>query len=227
MLILLILISINFIKNFLDYPDLEFYWGEWNSCGKKEGFGIRLTSNGDFYFGTFKNDKMEGLGLYAFVDRTNEINLIDVKNKEMIFKIRSFYSKESNSDNSFNSALTNLDSNRSNNSNKSNNYNSNGNSTSAYNGTVNNSNTNSNDNSSFSSGNNINISIEEKLRKYLIKNNNEENDYFLFIGQFKNDKFEGFGDIYDKTQSFYTGNFKENKITGDGKLVLREKIKKF
>ena len=46
------------ITNSLDNSDIEFYWGEWNSHGKKEGFGIRLSSNGNFYFGTFKNGEL-------------------------------------------------------------------------------------------------------------------------------------------------------------------------
>ena len=72
------------ITNLSDPLDTEFYWGEWNSFGKKEGFGIQLSSNGNFYFGTFKDDKMDGLGLYIFADK----EIIEEKvSKKKNFKI--------------------------------------------------------------------------------------------------------------------------------------------
>ena len=216
------------ITNSLDNSDIEFYWGEWNSHGKKEGFGIRLSSNGNFYFGTFKNDKMEGLGLYAFADKTNEINLSDIKNEKIIFIARTLFSKENNSSkNSGNSGSSKIEfykSFTSNNKNKTPFY---------LSITANNHNHNNSDTISSSNpksinnnnNNNNNISIEEKLREYYIKNENEENDYFLYIGEFKNDKFQGFGDIYDKNQIYYSGIFTDNKITGDGKFKLRNQKK--
>ena len=79
------------ITNLSDPLDTEFYWGEWNSFGKKEGFGIQLSSNGNFYFGTFKDDKMDGLGLYIFADK--EIIEEEVSKKKN-FKINYYYSKK-------------------------------------------------------------------------------------------------------------------------------------
>ena len=79
------------ITNLSDNSDIEFYWGEWNSLGKKEGFGIKLSSYGNFYFGTFKDDKMDGLGIYAFADKgENEENI----SKEINFKKNYFYIKQ-------------------------------------------------------------------------------------------------------------------------------------
>jgi hypothetical protein len=79
------------ITNSLDNSDIEFYWGEWNSYGKKEGFGIRLSSNGNFYFGIFKNDKMEGLGLFAFADKETYEEKIPINKNS---RINYYYSKQ-------------------------------------------------------------------------------------------------------------------------------------
>ena len=79
------------ITNLSDPLDTEFYWGEWNSFGKKEGFGIQLSSNCNFYFGTFKDDKMDGLGLYIFADK-EEIK--EEVSKKQNFKINSYFSKQ-------------------------------------------------------------------------------------------------------------------------------------
>ena len=63
------------ISNLSDPSNFEFYWGKLNFLGKKEGFGIKIFLNGNFYFGTFKNDKMHGLGIYVFADKgENEEN---------------------------------------------------------------------------------------------------------------------------------------------------------
>lgn len=42
----------------------EYYHGCWNSQREKSGFGILITSLNDFYFGTFRSDKLHGLGIF-------------------------------------------------------------------------------------------------------------------------------------------------------------------
>ena len=53
----------------------EIFTGEWLN-GKRHGIGILLFPNGDFYEGSFKNDRMDGFGKYT------------VKNKNKIFRGR-------------------------------------------------------------------------------------------------------------------------------------------
>ena len=80
------------ISNLANPSDFEFYWGQWNSYGKKEGFGMKIFLNGNFYFGTFKDDEMHGLGLYVFADKgENEENKQISKEK---FKDNVYYSKQ-------------------------------------------------------------------------------------------------------------------------------------
>ena len=163
------------ITNLSNPSDIEFYWGEWNSAGKKEGFGIKIFSNGNFYFGTFKDNKMHGLGLYAYADKSSQINLFEIKNKENLFKIKSSFSKN----------YSDLE--------------------------VNN----------FEGGAIPTTTIDEELKQCFVKNLTEQNEYFLYIGQFSKNKFEGFGEIYDKIQSNYCGRFKANKLVSDGKFKFR------
>ena len=80
------------ITNFSDYSDLEYYWGDWNSYGKKEGFGISLSLEGNFYFGTFKNDEMHGLGIYAFADKGENQENKKISKKRFLGNF--FYSKQ-------------------------------------------------------------------------------------------------------------------------------------
>lgn len=54
------------------YYKIDFYWGELDHQGNMEGFGSKIFSNGGFYFGTFKKNKMDGLGeiyysVYKFI----------------------------------------------------------------------------------------------------------------------------------------------------------------
>ena len=72
------------ITNLANPSDIEFYWGEWNYSGKKEGFGIKIFSNGNFYFGSFKDNKMHGLGLYTYADNSAQINCFGIKEREKL-----------------------------------------------------------------------------------------------------------------------------------------------
>ena len=166
------------ITNLANPSDLEFYWGEWNYSGKKDGFGIKIFSNGNFYFGTFKNNKMHGLGLYAYADNSARINCFDIKKRENLFLIKSYFSKNF-SDLEADSAEENT----------------------------------------------LMPTSDEKLRELLVETFNEKKDYFLYIGQFSENKFEGFGDVYDKAQNHYWGKFKSNKLNEEGQFKFREKIK--
>ena len=77
--------------------DMEFYWGGWNTLGKKEGFGIKIFLNGNFYFGTFKDDLMHGLGLYIFADKgENKENKIISVDKFMddVYYSKQFFDTE-------------------------------------------------------------------------------------------------------------------------------------
>ena len=66
--------------------EMDFYWGEWDLQGNMEGFGRKIFSNGGFYFGTFKKNKMDGIGIYLFSDQGNEISHIKLLGKKDKFK---------------------------------------------------------------------------------------------------------------------------------------------
>ena len=72
----------------------EFYWGEWNKLGQIENFGIKISTNGNFYIGTFKENKMDGMGIYLFADKSR--NIFDQKKltKESYLKNMVKYNKD-------------------------------------------------------------------------------------------------------------------------------------
>lgn len=72
--------------------DKEFYWGSWDPKGKKEGFGIQIFSSSAFYFGTFKANKMHGIGIYLFKNKRKELSL-NLEDKKSEFKLNFSYSK--------------------------------------------------------------------------------------------------------------------------------------
>lgn len=44
----------------------EYYWGNWNLSLEKHGFGIYLNSEGHLYIGNFKENKLNGFGIFIF-----------------------------------------------------------------------------------------------------------------------------------------------------------------
>mgnify|MGYP000910921760 CR=1 FL=1 len=70
------------ITNKGDSNEMNFYWGEWDLNGNMEGFGIKIFSNGGFYFGTFKKNKMDGIGIYVFPNKGNDFSTMKFIEKE-------------------------------------------------------------------------------------------------------------------------------------------------
>jgi len=153
------------VKNINNPLEIDFYWGNWDPSGNHEGFGIKLFSYGGFYFGTFKKNKMNGVGIYLFPDKSNEIHIPTSQKKEDQFKMKLAYSKNSYLNESIND-----------------------------------------DSFSF---------YEEKN---FIKNKNDEKiNYFLYIGEFEENKLDGFGDLYRKNGDSFSGQFKDDFINDNCK----------
>lgn len=74
------------MRSVSDYYKLDFYWGEWDRYGNQEGFGIKIFSNGAFYFGTFKQNKMDGVGIFLFPDKSDDYANFSFKKREDQFK---------------------------------------------------------------------------------------------------------------------------------------------
>lgn len=163
----------------------QFYYGEWNSLGKKEGFGIKIFSNGNFYFGTFKNDKMHGLGLFIFEDKaiSNSNFHFCFYNRKNIFNIRTQVSKEF-SDLEIRKFEEDI-------------------------GTL------------FTLPENI----KSLMENYLEKDYKPRNNYFIYVGQFSENLFEGFGEIYDNEMNKYRGGFTKNSINGLGEFEFKKDLK--
>ena len=151
--------------------NLEFYWGEWDLSGNMEGFGIKISSNGNFYFGTFKNNKMHGIGIYVFADK-REKNLIfsNRHSKKMDFK-KNIYQSKHDADND-------IDKIRNKSSEK---------------------------------------SVNKNKMDFFCENfEGKEREYYVYIGEFEKNNFEGNGQIYFKNTESFTGSFESNRLTYNG-----------
>lgn len=183
------------IKNENNIFDMEYYWGDWNKEGKKEGFGIKIFQNGNFYFGTFQDDEMQGIGLLCFADQrtdkylnffgdeelrendcfSSSLNSESLNQKERL-KFDAFYSKQYMDLNSSRKRTQRI------------NY-------------------------------EMNIEefdyelIDQKQNQIFVRNLKEENlDYFVYLGNFQKGKFFGEGEIYHKTKGRFEGKFVNNKM---------------
>lgn len=183
------------IESTLNPKYSSYYYGEWSSSYKMEGFGIKIFSNGNFYMGTFKNNKMDGLGFFVFAnkyknkEKIKERNLtieesykidiflskenFDFENNEIsstdLFYLNHFYSKKNKHSKEFEEK-------------------------------------NSEENSTKNSeGKNF----EQKNKNY----DNNDNEFYSYIGEFNKEKFQGYGEIYFNKRHYFQGLFESNKIS--------------
>ena len=56
------------VKRFRDFNEFGFYEGALNSDGKRHGSGKMTYDSGNYYAGSFVDDKFEGFGLYKWKD---------------------------------------------------------------------------------------------------------------------------------------------------------------
>jgi len=172
------------IKNLYDPLDVRFYYGEWDSSFKMHGFGIMIFPNGNFYLGTFKNNKMDGLGQLIFANNyeNKEKILKDEMTKEFKYKINSLLSKEkfdNDNDTIFSMELFYL-----------------------------------------------NYYRNKKNKKIDYGKNFGDNDYeyYIYVGEFNKNKFQGYGEEYFNKKDYYCGLFECNNITV-GEFYFREKVR--
>jgi hypothetical protein len=173
------------IKNLYDPVDVRFYYGEWDSSFNMHGFGIMIFSNGNFYLGTFRNNKMDGLGHFVFAINFEDKEKIIGNNftKDLRYKITSLLSKEkfdNENDNIFSMELFYLNYNRNEDNNK-----------------------------------NKKIYFE----KYFGDNDYE---YYIYVGEFSKNKFQGYGELYFNKKDYYYGLFECNNIRV-GEFNFRDK----
>jgi len=145
------------ITNKGDSNEMNFYWGEWDLNGNMEGFGIKIFSNGGFYFGTFKKNKMDGIGIYLFPNKGND------------FSTMKFIEKEDQFD--------------------------------------------------FQLSRSINYTF---IDKFYSKNEfikcllNEEKKFYIYIGEFKENNLQGYGQLFQNNKDYYLGEFYANETTVNG-----------
>jgi len=145
-----------------DSSILDFYWGEWDPKGKMEGFGIKIFSNGGFYFGTFKKNKMDGIGIYFFPERSKDLLLLDLLDKKNQFKFKVSCSINYIFQNTFSSQ-----------------------------------------------------------KDFITNLNNIKIDYYIYIGEFEEDKLQGYGQIYQGNNDRFYGKFNANEITCEGEYCFK------
>ena len=156
----------------------EYYWGEWNSLGQIEGFGMKIYSNGNFFIGTFKNNKMDGIGAYVFANKIEKIEKNFYSCNEDYIKNIVKYNKDYADLKLYETV----------------------------------------DRSA-----NYKYSLfREKKTFYKLNFEVNNREYFYYQGEFKNDKFHGFGDIYFRNINLFSGKFDNNKITGKGKFYKKK-----
>lgn len=179
------------LRNLFDPSSIEFYWGEFNSLGKKEGFGINLSSNGNFYFGSYYNNKMDGLGLFAFAKKKAKKD--NSENFSFYFSKQFYDINKRNVENKIKKNKKSLND-------------------------INNKDLNEYE---------FDFDEKESFRIFALDYFKKDVDYFFYIGEFRENKFEGKGCILDnKENSLIFGDFMFNKIIGEKEIVNLNEGKK-